>query len=101
MHPSNEIVPNLFTEDMDNPNLMRESLFETLESQMRDGTPPEAKISYDRLISLGFDSEEVMRRMACVLMAEIHDMMKTKRNFDTDGYTANLRALPNLPDGVE
>ena len=81
---------------MDDPKTIRSAIFEVIENQMRDGTPPETKETYDRLLSEGYSKEETMKYIACVVSLEIFGVLKEKRTYNNDSYVNSLKALPKL-----
>ena len=38
-----------------------------------------------------------MKLIACIVLAEMNDMVKENRPFDVEGYVEALRELPQLP----
>lgn len=76
---------------------VRAAVFEIIENQIRDGTPPETKETYDRLIAARHSHEETMKLLGCVIGIEISDTLNQKQLFDEDRYVAALHALPELP----
>lgn len=83
--------------DNETSKVVRDGIFEAIEIQMRDSTPPETKLTYDRLISQGYPKEEVMKLIGCALSSELFTIMKEVREFDEESYVKDLRALPKLP----
>ncbi len=79
------------------PTIAREAIFEVINNQIRDGTPPETKQTYDRLIADGHSEEETMKMIGCVVSSEIFDVLKHKQPYNQERYVAALRALPELP----
>jgi hypothetical protein len=77
------------------PVILRAALFEVIENQMRDGTPPETKTTYDRLIAEGYSHEDTMKMLAGVLATEMYDMLKRQRMYDGGRYISKLNALPD------
>lgn len=80
-----------------NPELAREALFEVIENQIRDNDPPETRQTLDRLLGEGYTREEAMKLIACALVSEIYDIMKSETSYDNARYIANLTRLPELP----
>ena len=76
---------------------IRAALFEAIDNQIRDRTPPETKQTYDRLKSEGFDHLETMKLLGCALTSELFYIMKEERVFDEEKYIVSLHALPELP----
>ena len=80
-----------------NPEIARAAIFEIIENQIREGTPPETKDTYDRLISDGHSHEETMKLIGCVVSSEIFDVLKQEQPYNQERYVAALRVLPQLP----
>ena len=76
---------------------LRDAVFEVVENQIEDNTPPETKETYDRLISEGFPRDEVMRLIGSVVVLEIFEVLKKGRVYDEEKYVRVLKALPKLP----
>jgi hypothetical protein len=83
-----------------NPRV-RAALLEIVETQLRDGTPPETRATLDRLIAAGYTRERAMELIACVVLVEANDVLKTRQPFDEARYANALHALPRLPGGDE
>ena len=77
--------------------VLREAIFEVVENQMRDGTPPQTKTTYDRLIAAGHSRLETMKLIGCAVTVEIFDVMKENKPYNEERYVAALEALPELP----
>ena len=79
------------------PEIDRAAIFELIDNQIRDGTPPETKQTYDRLIAAGHSREETMKLIGCVVTSEIFDMLKERQPYNQERYVSALKALPDLP----
>ena len=80
------------------PNLKaKAAIFEAIDNQLRDLTPPETKQTFDRLLAEGHSSTEAKRLLACALAAEFFAMMKAKQPYDQARYIESLHRLPKLP----
>jgi len=77
--------------------VLRRSLLEVVENQLREGTPPETRATLDRLMAEGFAREQAVELIACVVSSEIFDVLKNGRPYQAPRYLAALRALPRLP----
>jgi hypothetical protein len=82
---------------MSDPEVLRSAIFEVINNQIRDGTPPETKETYDRLLSEGYSEEDVMKYIGAVVSSEIFAVLKEGRMYDKESYVAALKALPRLP----
>lgn len=76
---------------------LRSLIFEIVDKQLLDNTPPEVRITYDRLLSDGY-TEFTTRQLLgqCVIM-ELHDVMISQKPFNEVRYVSNLRNLPKEP----
>jgi hypothetical protein len=85
-----------------NPEVVKATLFEVIENQLRSNAPPEARETLDRLMSVGHTREEAMKLIGCALLSEIYDVLKSHASYDNARYVANLKRFPELPwDGDE
>ena len=82
---------------MNDPEALRSMIIDVIKNQIRDGTPPETKETYDRLLAEGYSEEEVMKYIGAVVSSEIFDVIKEQQSYDEERYVAALRALPRLP----
>jgi peroxiredoxin family protein len=80
-----------------NQEVVRAAIFEIIENQMREGTPPQTKTTYNRLISAGHSKLEAMKLIGCAVTVEIFDVMKENKPYNEERYVAALEALPELP----
>ncbi len=82
---------------MSDPEVLRTATFEVINNHTREATPPEAKETYDRLLSEGYSEEDVMKYIGAVVSSEIFAVLKEGRAYDNESYVAALKALPRLP----
>jgi hypothetical protein len=80
---------------------LRRLLLEVVDNQLREGTPPETRVTLDRLLKEGFPRERALELIACAVSAEIFDVLKSGRPYQADRYLAALRGLPRMPWDVE
>lgn len=81
-----------------NRDLLRRQMLEVVENQLRDNDPPETRATLDRLVAEGRSTSEAKRLIACVVVAEMFLMLKSKQSYDRDRFVAGLRGLPELPE---
>jgi hypothetical protein len=79
-----------------NPELRR-VLLEIVHNQLREGNPPETRTTLERLMAEGFTREHALELIACVVSAEIFDVLKNNQLYQETRYLSGLRALPRLP----
>jgi hypothetical protein len=75
---------------------LRNQIFETINTQIKENNPPETKITFDRLIKEGHSEFETKQLIGQCLAIEIFNILKFKKQFDNERYIKNLKALPNL-----
>jgi hypothetical protein len=80
-----------------NPDVVRAAILEVVENQLRDGTPPETKQTFERLVAEGYSEQEAKRLIAVVVAIEIFDVLKQNQPYNQARFVAALRRLPKLP----
>jgi hypothetical protein len=80
-----------------NPELAKSALLETVENQIRNNEPPEARVTLERLLKEGSSREEAVRLIASALVSEIYGVLKNDVPYDNARYVTNLHRLPKLP----
>jgi len=73
------------------------AIMEVVNTQLREGTPPETRQTLDRLLADGHSEEEARRLIACAVTSEIFDVLTHKQPYDEARYVAALHRLPTLP----
>lgn len=82
---------------MESNEIVREQIFEIIKNQLRDNTPPETKLTYDRLREQGYDDYETRQMIGQCIAVEIFDILKHDKTFSIERYVENLKALPKEP----
>ena len=72
---------------------------EVVENQLRDLDPPETKQTFDRLLKEGIDEAEVRRLIACVVVSEIFDVLKSGKPYNAERSADALARLPQVSQG--
>ncbi len=73
------------------------AIMDVVDTQLRDGTPPETRHTLDRLLADGHTEDEARRLIACAVTSEIFDVLKNHQPYDEARYLAALHRLPTLP----
>jgi len=81
-----------------NPAIVRATILEVVENQLRDNTPPEAKQTFERLVAEGHTTEEARRLIGVVVAHEIFNVLKRGEVYNQGRYIKALKRLPKLPD---
>jgi hypothetical protein len=82
---------------METNEILREQIFEIINNQIRDNTPPETKVTFDRLLKQGFDDFQTRQLIGQCLAVELFDVMKFGKPYNKERYIKNLLALPKEP----
>lgn len=76
---------------------LREHIFEAINNQLEENTPPEVKTTYDRLLKEGFDDLETKQLLGQCLIKELFDVIESNKPFNEERYVKNLNRLPKEP----
>lgn len=72
-------------------------ILETVETQLTEGTPPETRLTFERLVAAGYGPEHARRLIGVVVAIELTDEFVFRRPFDERRFVESLRKLPELP----
>lgn len=76
---------------------VKASLLKAVETQVRDGDPPETAQALDRLLAEGYPRDEAVRLIGHVLADELFQIMTYEREYDHERYVRLLTRLPETP----
>ena len=82
---------------MEENQILREQIFEVVNTQLDNNDPPETRITYTRLIGMGYDEHDVKKMIGQCVSIEIFEVLKNQKPFDRIRYVKNLNLLPKLP----
>ncbi|HUP30585.1 MAG TPA: hypothetical protein VM122_10465, partial [Usitatibacter sp.] len=77
-----------------NDKTVRDAMLDTVLNQINTDDPPEARITYDRLIDGGASNSQALQLMAAALRVEMSRMLTESTPFDNDKYSALLKKIP-------
>ncbi|OIO33923.1 MAG: hypothetical protein COZ37_04630 [bacterium (Candidatus Ratteibacteria) CG_4_10_14_3_um_filter_41_18] len=77
--------------------VLKQTILEVVNNQLKSLDPPETKQTYDRLVADGISDQEARRLIGCVVSSEIFDVLKQQQPFDHDRFVKALNKLPKLP----
>jgi len=77
--------------------IVREQIFEIIRNQIKGNDPPETKITYNRLKTMGYSDFETNQLIGQCVAVELFQVMKYKEPFDEKRYIKNLENLPQEP----
>jgi Domain of unknown function (DUF1841) len=73
------------------------AIMEVVENQIRNNDPPQTGQTFKRLMAAGHSEKEAKRLIACVVSAEIFDVLKKQELFNLDRFVKALDRLPAMP----
>jgi len=77
--------------------IVREQIFEIIRNEIKGNDPPETKITYNRLKTMGYSDFESNQLIGQCVAVELFQVMKFKEPFDEKRYIKNLKNLPKEP----
>ena len=77
--------------------VLNAAIMKVVDNQLRSNDPPQTGQTLKRLMAAGHSEEEAKRLIACVVSAEIFDVLKQQQPFDLDRFIKGLNNLPTLP----
>ena len=83
-----------------NPQLAA-AILDVVDSQLRDGTPPETRQTFDRLVGAGYTPEGARQLIAHVVVREIFSVMGRGERYDQARFVGALQRLPELPEAED
>ena len=84
------------TESKGDPQLQA-AIMKVVENQLRNNDPPQTRQTFERLLAAGHTEDEAKRLIACVVSAEIFDVLKRQEPFNLDRFVKALDRLPAMP----
>ena len=77
-----------------NDKTVRDAMLDTVLNQINTNDPPEARVTYDRLIDGGASNSQALQLMSAALKVEMSRMLTESTPFDNERYSAALRKIP-------
>ncbi len=75
-------------------------ILQVVENQLRDGNPPEAGQTLERLIGEGFSAEDAKHLIGTAIVAEMHHVLQSSKPFNAERYVELLIRLPQVPSST-
>ncbi len=79
---------------MKSSKIVRKTILEVVDNQLRDLNPPETKETFDRLIKEGYSKEEARRLIGSAVASEIFEVLKQQKPYDHQRFVEALGRLP-------
>jgi hypothetical protein len=77
--------------------VLNAAIMKVVDNQLRGNNPPQTQQTFKRLIDAGISENEAKRLIACVVSAEIFDVLKKQEPFNLERFVKGLDKLPALP----
>lgn len=77
---------------------VRDAVLDTVLNQIDTNDPPEARVTYDRLIDGGASNSQALNLMAAALRVEMNRMLTESTPFDNKRYAEALAKI-KAPEG--
>src|SRR3546814_17993018 len=65
-------------------DIARNAIFEILDNQLAQGSPPEVRETLDRLLAAGHPEAAARRVLGCVIASEVFAVLQEGRDFDRE-----------------
>src|SRR5579871_1354409 len=80
------------------PNpVLHQAIMDIVDNQLRDNTPPQTRLTLERLLAQGHSLDEARRLIGYALSTQIYAILAQHRPFDQGAYITALQRLPVLP----
>jgi hypothetical protein len=76
-----------------NDKTVRDAMLDTVLNQINTNDPPEARLTYDRLIDAGASNSQALQLMSAALKVEMNRMLTESTPFDNERYSAALKKI--------
>ena len=76
-----------------NDKTVRDAMLDTVLNQINTNDPPEARLTYDRLIDAGASNSQALQLMSAALKVEMNHMLTESTPFDNERYSAALQKI--------
>jgi hypothetical protein len=77
--------------------VLNAAIMKVVDNQLRSNEPPQTGQTLKRLMAIGHSENEAKRLIACVVSAEIFDVLKQQQPFNLERFVKALDKLPTLP----
>jgi len=81
--------------------VLNAAIMEVVDNHLRGNDPPQTAQTLKRLMAAGHSEMEAKRLIACVVSAEIFDVLKQQQPFNLERFVKALDKLPAMPWEVE
>lgn len=79
---------------MESNELLKDQIFDILNNQLKENSPPETKNTFNRLLNEGFDDTQAKEMIGQCIAVELFEIIKHGNKYDNTRYIKNLNNLP-------
>lgn len=79
--------------DIETNPILHQAIHSVVEYQIERNEPEETKDTLNRLVKSGYSKHEAIHKIGTVVIEEIFEVMKHKRDFKEERYVQRLREL--------
>jgi hypothetical protein len=72
-------------------------ILDVVEKQLRSDTPPQTRVTLERLVAQGFSKEEAKHLIGSAVVIEMRAVVEESRAFSRERFVSLLEDLPRLP----
>jgi len=72
---------------------LKSIILEVVDNQIDSNDPPVARVTYERLLGLGYTGQQAKEKIGSVVATEIYGIMKNTESFDVARYAECLNRL--------
>jgi hypothetical protein len=83
----------IYDEEASANPILKESILEIIDNQIRDNNPPETRQTLVRLLAAGYNRQQSVERLGSALIKEIWIMLGEHKTFDQARYVSFLDQL--------
>lgn len=73
--------------------LLKKTILEVVENQLKDNNPPAVKQAYQMLVDDGYTGRAAKERIGSVVISEIYDVLKENQPYDEERYVKALEEM--------
>jgi hypothetical protein len=77
--------------------VLNAAIMKVVDKQLRGNDPPQTGQTFKRLMAAGHSEKEAKRLIACVVSAEIFDVLKQQQPFNLERFVKGIDNLPKMP----
>ena len=77
--------------------VLNAAIMKVVDNQLRSNDPPQTGQTLKCLVATGHSEKEAKRLIACVVSAEIFDVLKQQQPFNLERFVKGLDNLPAIP----